>query len=68
SQVDFAKRQNERMLEIYAERCKNGEFFKGQQRRTIIDYIRKKLQEKTDWILTAEEAIHYGFADEIYNG
>lgn len=65
SQIEFAKQQNDRMLEIYAERCRNGEFFKGQQRRTIVDFIKSKLQEKTDWILNAKEAVYYGFADGI---
>lgn len=67
SQMEFTKEANEHMLRIYAERCKDGEYFKGQQRKTIIEYIRGKLQEKTDWILTAEEAVRYGFADEVYN-
>ena len=65
SQMEHEKRLQARMMEIYAERCRTGKFFEGQQRRTVIDYINSQLKERTDWIMTAEEAIHYGFADGV---
>ena len=55
------------MLEIYTNRCKNGKYFKNKKMygKRITDYISKKMAEKTDWILSAEEAVYYGFADGI---
>lgn len=57
-----------RMLEIYADRCKSGKFFKEKKmnRAGVTAFIAQMLQEKTDWIMTAEEAVHYGFADGIF--
>ena len=56
-----------RMLHIFAERAKNGKFFKerGDSVGKIKSYIDKKIQSKVDWYLTAEEAVYYGFADGI---
>lgn len=61
----WKKHETPRMLDIYANRCKKGRFFKGKTKKQIVEFILKKLEQKTDWILTAKEAVHYGFADGI---
>jgi ATP-dependent protease ClpP protease subunit len=53
---------------IYSERCVNGPFFieKGFTQEEVAKYIVDMMDAKTEWWMTSEEAIHYGFADEIY--
>lgn len=56
----------ETMINIYADRCKHGDFFKEYELEGVKAYLKDKIKEKVDWWLTAEEAIDYGFADEVY--
>lgn len=65
AQVEHEKRLNERMLEIFAKRCKVGEHFQDITKKGIIAIIANRLKDRVDWIMTAKEAISYGFADEI---
>lgn len=66
SEVEFLKRiVTPRMMQIYAERCKVAEMWEGISRKEIIAFIINKLRERTDWILTAKEAVKHGFADGI---
>jgi ATP-dependent protease ClpP protease subunit len=55
------------MLNIYASRCVDGPFFveKDYTFSKTKAYIKRKLESKVDWYLTAEEAVHYGFADKV---
>jgi len=65
--VAWNEKACKRMLHIFATRAIIGPFFKEKEYSIsrIKDYIDKKLQSKSDWYLTAEEAIYYGFADGI---
>jgi ATP-dependent protease ClpP protease subunit len=66
SEIEFLKRiVTPRMMQIYAERCKVAEMWEGISRKEIIAFIMNKLRERTDWILTAKEAVKFGFADGI---
>ena len=69
SAVDHEKKLNSRMLDIYTDRCIKGKFFnqhyKSLTRDKVKSYIAKKLKNKVDWLLSAEEAVFYGFADGI---
>ena len=57
------------MLDIYTERCIEGPFFQNRYKSLTKDkvrnYIKKKMQQKGDWWLNAEEAVYYGFADGV---
>jgi ATP-dependent protease ClpP protease subunit len=55
SYMEFSERDEERMLDIYAER---GKVSKRQ--------IKKKMDLKQEWYLSAEEAVELGYADEVY--
>lgn len=61
------ERTNSIMFDIYATRCVNGQFFK--EKNFTVDEVRNFIKEKieilTDWWLTAEEAVYYGFMDEV---
>lgn len=58
------------MLDIYAEQCVNGLFFKEKyntnepQISKVKNFLATKLKSG-DWYMTAEEAVHYGFADKV---
>jgi ATP-dependent Clp protease protease subunit len=62
----FDKINMQTMIDIYAAKCQNGEFFKerGDSLSKIKSYIKRKLKDG-DWYMAAEEAVHYGFADTI---
>lgn len=59
--------RNNTMLKIYAERCQYGKFFieKRMSLDKIIDYIDKRIKNSSDWYLSSEEALYYGFTDGI---
>jgi ATP-dependent protease ClpP protease subunit len=65
--VDLNERQCKRMLHIFAKRAIIGQYFKERKysERQIIQYLDRKIRDKSDWYLDAEEAIYYGFADCI---
>ena len=67
SASDFTKKINKRMLHIYAAKCVNGQFFKEKEynETKVRKYLDRKMKDKGDWWMDAEEAIYYGFADEI---
>lgn len=62
----FDKFNMQTMIDIYAECCQRGQFFKerGDTLSKIKSYIKRKLKDG-DWYMTAEEAVYYGFADII---
>lgn len=55
-------------LDVYVERCKDGTFFKKGDicEKEVEKYIKDKLNEKEDWILSAKDAVGFGFADGIF--
>lgn len=67
SAIDMNERYCKRMLEIFARRAKNGKFFKerGYNESKIKSYIDRKIKDKGDWFMSADEAIYYGMADGI---
>lgn len=67
SAADSNKLEYRKMLDIYARRCLNGQFFKERKYSLsrVKTYIDTKIKVKGDWYLKdAEEVIFYGFADE----
>ncbi len=68
SGMDFYKSLNRTMFDIYAARCieaKHPDAWTGLTVEEISKAIEDKVKEKTDWWLTAEEALFFGFIDEI---
>lgn len=68
--ADFDHKSCHRMLQIFATRAWDvGPFFKkkkGSTLDTAYKFFEKKLKDKVDWILTAEEAVFYGLADDVF--
>jgi ATP-dependent protease ClpP protease subunit len=69
SGAEHAKRSEIRMLQIYANRCIHGEYFKKKYKSItlakVMGFLKKKLEQKVDWWITAEEAVYYGFYDGV---
>jgi len=65
----FAGKLTKNMIEIYASKMQYGPYFTERYESDIAHkyattYVQKKMEEG-DWYLNAEEAVHYGLADEI---
>lgn len=62
----FEKRQTEKMLDIYADVCIEGKYFKEQYteltEEKVKNYLKRKFKDG-DWYLDPNEAVFYGFAD-----
>lgn len=56
----------ERMLNIYAEKCQNGAFFKERKYNMSKTkaYIKRKMKDG-DWYMTSWDAEYYGFIDGV---
>jgi ATP-dependent protease ClpP protease subunit len=66
--VDFFKRFSDTMCTIYAERMKHtpGSKYRTWTISRIKDHLVSEMNQKEDVFLTAQEAIEWGFADEIF--
>jgi len=65
SEIDFFKKYDELMIDIYIESVKNGKKFKGVTDKRIRKELIDRMNSKVDVYLTAEEAVEWGFADGI---
>lgn len=66
----FEKRMTESMIDIYAEECVKGKYFKEHYTEPDLDKVKNYLKRKFkdgDWYLDANEAVYYGFADLVLN-
>lgn len=65
--VAFEETTEKIMLQKYAERCVNAPRNKalGLTEKEICEFIESQIQQKSDWWLTAQEAVELGFADRI---
>ncbi len=66
SYYEFTKLHKSHMYNIYSEVCfSTGERFKDMSKAKTKAFIRRKLESKEDWWLTAEEAVTHGFVDGL---
>lgn len=67
SMVQWSEKESEKMIDIFTEKCMNSKMAKDKnwKRMIVRKHIVTQLATKRDWILTAEEAVDYGFADGI---
>ena len=60
------KKNTETMIDIYADGCVKGKYFKEHYtditEEKVRNYLKRKLKDG-DWYLDANEAVYYGFAD-----
>jgi len=60
------KKNAETMIDIYAEGCHKGKYFKENHTESTIEKVRNFLKRKLkdgDWYLDPHESVYYGFAD-----
>lgn len=67
SAIDFTKIQDEQMQKIYIDTMKQGGKFSKRSRKFIKEWLRNEMDRKEEVYMTAEQAVEYGFADEIFN-
>ncbi len=58
---------NDIMLNIYADKCVDGEFFMSQSMShdQVKSYIKSQIEVRSDWWMNADEAVYYGFMDRV---
>ncbi len=66
SNVDRAKYDTKRMLDIYVERMVSGRKFKDWTVEAIRKFLVEQLDKRADVFLTPREAINWGLADGIF--
>jgi ATP-dependent protease ClpP protease subunit len=67
SMIHWSEKESEKMIDIFTERCMNSRISKEKKWKKMIarKHIVTQLATKRDWILTADEAVDYGFADGV---
>jgi hypothetical protein len=67
STVQWSEKESQKMIDIFTDRCINSSISKEKnwKRSMARKHIVSQLATKRDWILSAEEAVRYGFADGI---
>lgn len=67
SSVQWSEKESDKMIDIFAERCINSKIYKEKNWKKMMakKHIVTQLATKRDWILNAQEAVDYGFADGI---
>jgi ATP-dependent protease ClpP protease subunit len=70
SSVKWHEIECDKMIDIFTERCIQGDMAKNKNWKRMIakKHIQSQLANRCDWILTAEDAIEYNFADGILGG
>lgn len=63
--AEEAKKIHKQMMDLYYERVKDGEKWKGKTENYIKKELQKKMDSKQEWYLTSREAVEYGFADAV---
>lgn len=68
SSAEWTVKANDVMLDIYVQNCKHGQYFveKGFSEDQVKKFLEDKMEKKSDWWISADEAVYYGFADEVF--
>ena len=67
SSVKWNEQECDKMIDMFTDRCMQSSMAKEKNWKRMMakKHIVSQLASKCDWILTAEEAVNYGFADGI---
>lgn len=67
SSMQWSEKESKKMIEIFTERCMNSPLVEEKKWKKFMarKHIISQLDNKSDWILNAEEAVHYGFSDGV---
>lgn len=67
SSFNFTKKTDDEMLNIYIRRMKEKGEFTNKPIKYIKSWLKSQMDKKEDVYLTAEEAVKYGLADEVFD-
>tara|TARA_R110000824_G_scaffold4241_2_gene20204 strand:- start:19 stop:663 length:645 start_codon:yes stop_codon:yes gene_type:complete len=56
---------DKRMINLYASRCVHAPKYEDKSESHVRSDIKRKLDSRGDWFLTAHDAVEYGFADAV---
>jgi len=67
SSIEWSEKESQKMIDIFADKCMTGQIAKDKNWKKLMarKHIVSQLANKCDWIITAEEAVYYGFADGV---
>jgi len=67
SMVQWSEKESEKMIDMFTEKCTSSNMAKEKnwKRMIVRKHIVTQLATKRDWILSADEAVYYGFADGV---
>jgi ATP-dependent protease ClpP protease subunit len=67
SMIHWSEQESEKMIDMFTEKCVNSKIAedKNWKKMIIKKHIVTQLATKRDWILNADEAVYYGFADGV---
>lgn len=67
SGIKFYEHTNEAMLEIYANKVLKSPFAKESKfdYAKSLNFVRDRIERLTDWWMSSEEAVYYGFMDKV---
>ena len=66
AEAEWAKKDHDRMLNIYTESALDSEAYKGKSKRQVKSFIDKGIRLKQEWYMSARDAIKHGYADAIF--
>ena len=67
SMIEWSEKESQKMIDIFTEKCINSKIAieKNWKRMMARKHIVAQITHQLDWILTAQEAVYYGFADDV---
>lgn len=67
SSLQWSEKESNKMIDIFTEKCLHSPMAveKNWKKMIIKKHIMSQLATKSDWILDADEAVYYGFADGV---
>jgi ATP-dependent protease ClpP protease subunit len=67
SSLQWSEKESSKMIDIFVDKWMTSPMSKEKnwKKPFVKKHIQSQLANKTDWILTAEESVHYGFADGV---
>ena len=66
AEAEWAKKDHDRMLDIYTESAYGSVAYKGKSKKQIKNFIDRGLRLKQEWYMSARDAIEHGYADAVF--
>ena len=66
AEADWAKKDHDRMLDIYTESAYGSIAYKGKSVKQVKNFIDRGLRLKQEWYMSARDAIEHGYADAVF--